>query len=71
MRDRKNQLFAKGELYRVLEQQKKEAVKAIAEISSEQIHASSDDQLIEHFLDRFSITPLTLYPERAEKAMNE
>lgn len=71
MRDRANQLFAKGDLYSVLEQQKREAVKAIAAASSEQILASTDEQLMGHFVDRFSITPLTLYPDRIEKTMNE
>lgn len=71
MQDKANRLFAKGDLYGVLERQKSEAVRAIAAISSEQILASTDEQLIAHFVDQFSITPLTLYPERIEKAMSE
>lgn len=71
MRDRENRLFAKGDLYSVLDHQKKEAVKAIAEVSSGQIHSSTDEQLIVHFQDKFAIAPLTLYPERTEKSMNE
>lgn len=71
MRDRENRLFARGDLYSVLEHQKNEAVKAVANVSSEQILASTDEQLVAHFEDKFSITPLTLYPDRAEKAMKE
>lgn len=71
MRDRENRLFAKGDLYSVLDHQKKEAVRAVAEASSGQIHASTDEQLTAHFQDKFAIASLTLYPERAEKSMNE
>lgn len=71
MRDRENRLFARGDLYGVLENQKRVAAKAVAEVSSEQIHASTDEQLVAHFQDKFAITPLTLFPERIEKSMTE
>jgi hypothetical protein len=71
LRDRENRLFAKGSLYDVLENQKRQATKAVSDVSSEQIHSGTDEQLIAHFQDRFSITPVTVFPDRAKKAMNE
>lgn len=71
MRRQESSLFSKGDLFSVLDHQKREAVKAVAEIASAQMQASTDEQLIAHFSDRFSISPLTLYPDRIQKAMNE
>lgn len=64
-------LFSKADLYSVLENQKKESMRAVGEISAAQIQASTDDQLIEHFSDRYGITPLAVYPDRVEKSMTE
>lgn len=71
MRDRENRLFSRGDLYSVLENQKSGAAREVGNISSEQILASTDEQLIAHFEDKFSIDPLSIYPERVEKAMAE
>lgn len=71
MRNIKQRLFAKGGLYSVLERKKNEAAEAVANVSSDQILASTDDQIVAHFEDKFSITPLILYPDQAEKALTE
>ena len=71
MRRQETPLFSKGDLFSVLDQQKRAAVSAVAEVSSAQMHASTDEQLIANFVDRFSIAPLSLYPDRLQKAMKE
>lgn len=71
MRRQEIPLFSKGDLFSVLDHQKREAISAVAKVSSAQMHACTDEQLIAHFLDRFSIAPLSLYPDRLQKAMNE
>jgi len=71
MRARENSLFSKGDLYSAIEGQKRAAGQAMADLSANQIHASTDDQLIAHFLDKYLITPVMFYPDRAEKNMTE
>ncbi len=71
MRRQESPLFSKGDLFSVLDHQKREAAKAVAEVSSSQMQSSTDEQLIAHFFDCFSIVPLTLYPDRLEKALHE
>ena len=68
---RENSLFSRGDLYASLESQKRQAVEAVNSLSSEQINVSTNEQLIMYFMDKFSISPIELYPDRIEKTMRE
>lgn len=71
MRNGQNSLFSRGDLYNALENQKQEAVKEVNKLSSEQINSSSLEQLVAHFKDKYSITPIQLYEDRIEKSLKE
>jgi hypothetical protein len=68
---RDNALFCKGDLYAALEHQKRQALNAIGEIPTAQFQAASNEELLAHLEDKYSIEPLTVYPDRAERSMRE
>lgn len=67
----RNFLFSEGDLSGTLENLKKKVRAEVAGVSQQQLSSATDEQLIDHFHSKFSIEPLTLYPDRAERSMTE
>lgn len=64
-------LFAKGSILDVLENHKQKALDEIRNLSANQVMEASDERLVEHFVEKFDIAPLVLYPDRAERQVEE
>ncbi len=64
-------LFYKGDLHSVLDDQKKQAVKAVSGISAAEFQAASNEELVAHLEDKFGIEALAVFPDRVERSMTE
>lgn len=70
MRNR-DYLFSKSDLNATLEHQKREAAKEVADMAATQFQSATNQELVAYLEDKYSIEPLTMYPERAERSMRE
>lgn len=70
-RDLNGALFAKSSIFDLLEHRKRQAMEAIRALSANQVMEASDERLLEHFTQKFDLDPLTLYPDRSEKRVEE
>lgn len=64
-------LFAKGSILDVHENHTQKALDEIRNLSANQVVEASDERLVEHFVEKFDIAPLVLYPDRAETQVEE
>ena len=64
-------LFLMGDLFGALENQKQSVRGHVQNLPTEQIRASSPEQIVEHVVSKFSIEPLKLYRDRAAKSLSE
>ena len=64
-------LFLSGDLFGSLENQKRSVRDYVQNLSAEQIRASSPEQIIDHVVNKFSVEPLTLFRDRAQKSLTE
>lgn len=70
-RDLDGALFAKSSILDLLEHRKRQAIEAINALTANQVMEASDERLLEHFTQKFDLDPLTLYPDRSEKRVEE
>lgn len=64
-------LFSEGDMFATLESQKRVARTFVDSLTPAQVTAATDEELVNHVVDRFRIEPLVIHGDRAEAEHKE